>query len=134
MSDDADLRQLVLHKDMDEEELQQLVFSKAEAGSVMHAEKEVAASLIATCLRSDPKRRPQSVGELLKHAYFTPAKQNKLVIVACPLQTDHCARDTELDLVCHLCTPTRARCIHARVDGPGALTPAESEPGVIRAA
>lgn len=71
MNSDDELRQLVLYRDLDEDELRQRVFAKAEEGAITCAEKDMAAHLIAACLRADPKERPQSVDELLELAYFS---------------------------------------------------------------
>ena len=86
--DEAQLRELVLWRGINQSELRKKAFAKAQPGAVASSEKDAAAELIAACLHPDPKDRPQSGEDLLKLRYFSArgsgALKAKLLFVSTP--------------------------------------------------
>jgi serine/threonine protein kinase len=76
--DVEELCKLVLWRGLSLVELRRKVFSKADPGTVPNSEKEAAVDLIIACLRGDPKRRPQSIEELLQKEYFRARGASKI--------------------------------------------------------
>ena len=82
----AERQRLALWTGIDDAQVRELAFAKADAGSVTSLAKEDLLNVIKSCLQPDPRLRAQSFGELLQMPFFNgrPMTSCKVLFVSSP--------------------------------------------------